>query len=143
MNDFAERSARFELRQKEAFNTNRKNLMQLLQKHAITSILIEFNGSDDEGGIQAVTISKDGATIDMPDERTVYVMAQWAEMESRETSLLELAESVAMDAITLCHSGWENNEGAFGNIVIDPAEDMIAIEHNNRLLSYETFNHSL
>jgi hypothetical protein len=48
-------------------------------------------------------------------------------------------ETLAYEVLAMTHCGWENNDGAFGDIVFDVAERTITLEYNERYSSFEHF----
>src|SRR3546814_14258363 len=56
----------------------------------------------------------------------------------RHFQLEDALSSFAENAVCDHHGGWENGEGAYGEIVIDVASGGVTITHNARFIDYDT-----
>jgi hypothetical protein len=77
---------------------------QLVQA-GLTSVIVQFDGSGDSGGVEEVTVEPEISIL--PDE------------------LRETVEDLVMDMLP---GGWENNEGGFGTFTVDVEEGSIAVD---------------
>jgi hypothetical protein len=59
-----------------------------------------------------------------------------------EISLEAAIEDLAWDYLTETHTGWEDNDGAFGTFVFDVPDRTITLKHDERFTDYRTHNHS-
>jgi hypothetical protein len=55
-------------------------------------------------------------------------------------TLQEAIESLVYDYLEETHSGWENNDGAFGTFVFDVPGRLVTLEHNERYTEVNTIN---
>jgi hypothetical protein len=71
------------------------------------------------------------------------VEALWGEAELKRSavSISAAIESLAYGALEQTHSGWENNDGAYGDIVFDVAERTITLDYNERYTASENYTH--
>ena len=51
-------------------------------------------------------------------------------------------ECLAYDVLERTHGGWENNDGAYGDITFDVAERTITLDYNERYTASENYTHS-
>lgn len=92
--------------------------LMLLAIPGLLEVGISYDGSSDDGQVveESLWVAPD---LDLPDDVV--------------KKFVDLAYA-AVDAID---PGWENNEGAFGNVVWTREEGEIKVEHNTRTYSYE------
>lgn len=69
--------------------------------------------------------------------------ALWGEVELKRSAvgISAAVESLAYDVLEQTHAGWENNDGAYGDIVFDVAERTIALDYNERYTASENYTH--
>ena len=112
--------AQIERRYQEAAEAKREEVAALceeLQQRGIREVRLEYNGFGDSGMIESVLAFGD-------DEES-------AVLDNDEQALLtEHAEN-------LLPPGWENDEGAWGVIVLDVAQRKVTRQHNWRIESSE------
>lgn len=61
---------------------------------------------------------------------------------SREGNLYDAMKELAYVWLADTHCGWENNEGAYGEVVIRVDEMLCELEHNQRIIEVSTSLHS-
>jgi|LakMenE01Jun11ns_1017448.scaffolds.fasta_scaffold9501732_2 hypothetical protein len=134
-----------------------------LLAYNVTALTLEYDGSGDSGdfGSGTVTISPDCAQINKPtteidyaDQQTIdaitrsrhvswdkFIEARRAEKNPVITA--EMCDEISDAAFDLLPGGWEINDGSFGSIIIDTANETISVEHNERYTEVrsETFNY--
>jgi hypothetical protein len=59
-----------------------------------------------------------------------------------EGNLYEALEMLAYDWLEDEHGGWENNDGAYGDLVVHVQEMMITLEHSERIMDVSTSSHT-
>ena len=120
-------------------------IMPLLTEAAIALVRIEYDGGGDEGQVHNVSAcSADGKPANLPraecdQHRLNFDGSVTVDSVDLSDALTNLAES-ALEAL---YDGWENGEGAFGEVLIDVTSGRVALEHNSRFVSYETEEHTL
>lgn len=82
-----------------------------LQAAGIETVVVEYNGSGDEGYIEDITASPDKAAVEYP------------------SPLYDDVQQVAYDLLSRHHGGWEINEGSNGTITINVKERKAVIHH--------------
>lgn len=58
-----------------------------------------------------------------------------------ETTFEEAIKDLTYELIAQNHLGWENNDGAYGELVIDTATGKAGLEHSTRFVRAETDAH--
>ena len=110
---------------------NREVVLECLRSLGITRVVIEFDGCGDDGQIQDVVFEglvKDTNEIDvdvvLKNIRTHFKDNEWFhEVEEKQyKSLRNLVETYAYDTLQNSNYDWVNNDGGFGQIIIEPFE---------------------
>ncbi len=115
----------------------------------IAVITVTYDGYGDEGQIQDVTLA--GATNEetqIADEMAMPEVActSWAvpyrgDATPIETTFKAAIDDLALEMLALKHGGWEDGEGALGELVIDVAAGKATLEHSIRVVETECFTH--
>ncbi len=99
----------------------RSELLQQLRHLGIETVTAEYNGSGDDGQIETLEFG----AVEVPRDVVTAV----------EDLFYELLEQL--------YSGWEDNEGAFGQFIWNVGNDRVNLVHNMRTESYETEERNL
>lgn len=102
---------------------------------------IEYAGSGDSGSVSDVTITRDDglsfddqAAVEVLVRESHFVNGSWqAGTAGRLMTLRQALEDFAEEVLEELHGGWENNEGAEGQVVFELDRDGVAsvsVEHN-------------
>jgi hypothetical protein len=100
--------------------TNKAALFDALAAAGVTHVLVVFDGCGDSGQVEAVT----ARTGEQP-----------AALPTGDIEFLTVAaaiESLAYDFLSEVASGWENNDGAYGEFTFDVGERTITLDYNER-----------
>lgn len=117
----------------------------ILEAHGIARIVIAYDGGGDSGQINEVAAeAADGGSVALPAvgcERfaTGYDGSVVVDVTSLEAAL----EEIGTEALAAYHSGWENNDGAFGTVTIDVAARTATLDHNVYFTDSELFTTAL
>jgi hypothetical protein len=139
-----------------------KNIQQfckLLSAYNVVRVELYYDGSGDSGDfetIQIITIPTP-AQIDLSTQQTSNTTAvtvtekrtnghTWAQdTAKKENSLITVNafDEFVSDVFDLLPGGWEINDGSYGDIVVDVAEESVKIDHNERYTEVrsETFDY--
>lgn len=130
-----------ELRARAAMNAsarpgNKAALFDALAAADITNVVVEFDGSCDEGQIESVTAYTGEAAVDLPAESIAISEPRWGSvsLERRACPIAEAIEAMAYALLEEAHGGWENNDGAFGIFTFDVAKRAIWLAFNERVM---------
>ncbi len=152
MNDISEWMARYEEEQRlrktlepDATDHNKAVLFELLASAGIAKIIVDFDGYGDSGQIERVALLKADNVECLPPEGNValhIVRHDGSGVDCVEMTVPEAIERLAYDFLGQEHSGWENNDGAYGDFTFDVAERTITLEYNERFTSSEQYSHT-
>ncbi|WP_086740436.1 DUF6878 family protein [Erythrobacter colymbi] len=114
--------------------------------HGIATITISYDGCGDEGGIDGVTLSgpalADGEPVPeiaMPDMPcSTWTVPYRGDAVAIESTFESALDDLGYELIAQNHAGWENGEGAFGEVIIDVEAGRATHDHNTRYVSYDS-----
>jgi hypothetical protein len=80
----------------------------------------------------------------MPGASIEIAEAVWDQAEPKRSSVSIAAaiESLAYDVLEKTHCGWENNDGAYGDVIFDVEEGTITLDYNERYTASENYTHT-
>jgi len=131
-------------REAEQFALNKATLFNALALAGVTKVVVSFDGYGDSGQIEDIEALDVDGTIAMPDAMVELVESRSPQTESdRSMVRIETAvESLAWDVLEGTHSGWENEQGGYGDIIFDVAANSITLDYNERYEASENFTHT-
>ena len=129
----------------ELFTLNKTTLLNSLTLVGITRVIVSFDGYGDSGQIEDISASIGETPTPMPDCMIETLGTTWPQTEPAlsSISLTTAVENLAYDVLAQTHCGWENNEGAYGDLIFDTAARTITLDYNERFTSSENFTHVL
>ena len=112
--------------------------------HGIATITISYHGHGDEGAIDGVTLagpaSQEGQPapeIAMPDMPcSTWTVPYRGDAFAVETAFESALDDLGYELMAQNHAGWENGEGAFGEVIIDVEAGRATHDHNTRYVAY-------
>lgn len=122
---------------------NKAAILAALAAANITSVLVQFDGYGDSGQIESIDARHGELTVDLPEVGIAWSSVRYdgSAVDRRSTGLREALEELAYDLLGTTHPGWENNDGAFGELMFDVAEQSITLDHNSRYTEVNTSVH--
>jgi hypothetical protein len=128
----------------ELFALNKTTLLNALSQAGVTRVTVSFDGYGDSGQIENIDVRAGEDDVTMPAATIEIAESVWGEAEPKRSSvsLAAAVESLAYDVLERTHCGWENNDGAYGDIVFDVAEGVITLDYNERYTATENYAHS-
>lgn len=122
---------------------NKAALFGPLASAGITSVVVVFDGSGDEGQIESVDAYAGEAATDLPNVNVEIAVPNWngSEIERLTLPLAQAVEEIAYAFLGQTHGGWQDNEGAHGEFTFDVAERTISLDYHERLLTSEYHGH--
>jgi hypothetical protein len=128
----------------ELFALNKTTLLNALSQAGVTRVTVSFDGYGDSGQIENIDVRAGEDDVTMPAATIEIAESVWGEAEPKRSSVSIAAavESLAYDVLERTHCGWENNDGAYGDIVFDVAEGVITLDYNERYTATENYAHS-
>jgi hypothetical protein len=149
--DFADVLASINLRKtlaQERCVRNKKTLLKAMRRLGIQKIEVSYSGVGDSGAIDEVSgIGADGVIVDIVSAGSIALIrtvsnfenGSWSERSVRKRMPFhEACEEYVCDWLEANHMGWENNDGADGEVVIDLAESKVTFTHNSHYIATET-----
>ena len=136
--------ATFAKRQAEILPGNKAALFAALAAAGIQTVVIEFDGSGDEGQIESITaFTIDNAETDLPEAR-IEIREAVFDQPALSVSLQsphEIIEGMAYDFLGQTHGGWPNNDGAYGEFTFTVADQSITLDFNGRFTDSTNYQH--
>ena len=108
-----------------------KELIQLLSGLKIKRITVQYSGSGDSGQTDDIDVEPSGRA-NLLDEN----------FDDKET-IREALDRICWSAIEDEQSGFYNNEGGFGELVIDVDEKTIQLNHTNYIQETDYSEHTI
>jgi hypothetical protein len=133
--------AAYAAREAEAFASNKEALFEALDRHGIATVTVSFDGYGDEGQIQSIEV--DGNTDAVPNIRVSYreIHVDQPEAKVSDQPLEEVLRTLVFDCLAETHEYWEDNEGAFGEVIFDTANRSITLDFNERFVDSTNYQH--
>lgn len=121
-------------------------LIPLLREAAIARVEVRFDGSGDSGAVEELLCfnSADDAVacpdtaLGLPKPDQSDAVASYA-----PPTLAAALEQLTYLALERHHTGWENNDGADGQLVIDVAEASFTLECSVRFIATDDYSNEL
>lgn len=121
---------------------NKAAVLGVLRDAAIASVVVRFDGCGDSGQIEEVEATGPAGEAALPAVSVEIATATWAaEIDRRELPVAEAIEEICYDLLNGFHAGWEDNDGAFGEVVFDVAADTITLDYNGRYTAIDSETH--
>jgi len=132
--------------QAAANERNKATVIEALIAVSITRVVLTFDGAGDSGQIESVTAFRGDAKAEIPSTVISFEEVTWGRSvscASRDIPLPNAVEDLCYGYLSQMYGGWENNDGAFGEFLIDVANRNIEFEFNGRYTEYSTETHTL
>ena len=123
---------------------NKEVLFDGLRLVGIAHVLVSFDGSGDSGQIESIEARNDAdQSVTLPAAQITFAGIDWQSGAPTERRLtFEAAvEELVYDLLSDTHSGWQDNDGAYGEFCIDARARTIYLEFNERFTSSELYTH--
>ena len=144
MSDFETTYARHKELCAKVNELNKAVLFDALAPTGITRINVEFDGEGDNGQINGVSALAGDQEAQLPAAQITIQQIRWGQTEATasEFTLEAAIEALCYDYLEQEHDGWENNDGGYGEFIIDVAERTITLEFCQRYSDYNKYSHS-
>ena len=122
---------------------NKAVVFDVLAAANITSVIVEFDGESDSGGIEHVSANSGDTRTELPTGSVSFHRVHFGEDPSAmvQQTLREAVEGLCYDCLAQDNDGWENNDGAFGIFVFNVATRTIELEFNGRYSDFASSTH--
>ena len=140
---FNQKQREYALRAEELLAANKAVLFDSLAAAGIENVIVTFDGYGDSGQIERIDVEGGAGTILLPSDRIEIARTTWEspEIERLTQTVREAVETLVYDFLRQVHSGWEINDGAYGEFTFDVAERTIKLDYNERYTSSENHSH--
>lgn len=127
----------------ELLPANKAVLFDALAAAGIENVIVTFDGYSDSGQIENIEATAAAETIPLPSDRIEIARTTWGspKIEFLTQTVQETVETLVYDFLQQAHSGWEINDGAYGEFTFDVAERTIKLDYNERYTSSENYSH--
>ncbi|MBJ6721040.1 hypothetical protein I2750_12345 [Bacillus sp. PR5] len=128
----------------DLFAINKATLFDALVFTGVTTIIVTFDGYGDSGQIEDVEVKAGDDNIAMPGAMIAFAKTVWGQSgpERSTVTIATAVENLAYDVLERTHGGWENNDGAYGEVIFDVAKREITLDYNERYTASENYMHS-
>jgi len=134
--DWAAKFAADDKRRLALLLETKADFMGTCNAHGIATVEAEYDGAGDEGQVEEITAHKaDGTPVDL-EKIGLFSIGEDQDLVTYN-NLNEFADSFVCDVLEHHHNGYEINDGGFGKVVIDVAENKVRLEHNARFTDSE------
>ena len=121
---------------------NKNLIFAALAEAGIHRVTVEYDGSDDSGQIESIEAwNAANEKIPLPSLRKVQLASENPDSPVDEIGLEAAVEQLVWDYLYDNHSGWENNDGAFGTFEFSVPDRTITLQHNDRYTDVNTTTH--
>ena len=144
IDDVMAKWARREAMEVEIRPINKASILGALEASGIATVVIRFDGSGDSGQIEEICAEDaDGVSLQIPAVTLEVLELPWGTDEPVPTpmNLAQALEAEAYRLLASTHPGWENNDGAYGEFTFDVAAGVIRLDHSDRYVAIEQYDH--
>ena len=137
MGFYEDETKRFKLTKKEVFSR--------LKELSINTVITHFDGEGDSGGIEGMVCYAEIFDEESPsilgDLTVIPFDKHRVTVGGEDCSLKDQLEELVYMTLWQDHGGWENNDGAYGDIYFLVPKDKVFIEINVRFLDSVSYDH--
>jgi hypothetical protein len=122
-------------RMAEARPANKAVLLDALGRAGITSVVVNFDGSGDSGQMERIDVHAGEAEAQLPEGQIEFVepVLGYPDRSERSThTVSDAIETLVYALLEETHGGWENDDGAYGEVTFDVAKRTITLDYNER-----------
>jgi len=128
---------------KSTLSENKTALFDALATAGIDTVEVKFNGNADEGQIDGAVADGEGGDTNLQSIQVEIARVEWGnQIVTRQTlSVKDAIEKLVYDLLQQTYSGWQDNQGAYGDFLFDVAERTIRLNFNERIETSEYTQH--
>ena len=140
---FDQKQREYARRAEQILAANKTVLFDALAAAGIETVTVIFDGYGDSGQIERIDVEPGEGTILLLADRIEIARTIWEspEIERQTQTVHEAIETLVYDFLRQTHSGWEINDGAYGEFTFDVAGRTIKLDYNERYTSSENYSH--
>jgi hypothetical protein len=105
---------------------------------------VAFDGEGDSGQIESIIAYKSDAETPLPRHAVTLKAVDWNGVQQPDDalSLPEAVERLCYDFLEQAHGGWENNDGAFGEFILNVTDRTVSLDFSSRYTDVYTTTHT-
>lgn len=119
---------------------NLRRIIPILIAHQITYVTVSFDGGGDDGSINDISFDPGDQNTPVKNAPVEYLATarlfddgRWTtQLAPQQTTLSEAIEELTYDYLNETGVDWCNNDGGFGELVIDVAQNTVSLDINVR-----------
>jgi hypothetical protein len=121
--------------------TNKAALLAALAAGGATHVVVTFDGCGDSGQIESVEARNGDTPIPLPKGKVPIIRVASRNLSTQEVpeDIEQALENFVYDVLRQSFPGWENNDGAFGEILFDVGKQLVVLDFNARYTDSEHF----
>lgn len=122
---------------------NKAAVFDALVAAGASRVVISFDGYGDSGQVESIEAHAGDEPIEVPQGSIELSVAEWGSPTpaTKLVSIEEALEKLAYEFLEETHSGWGNNDGAYGDFTFDVANRSIMLNYNERYTASEHYQH--
>lgn len=117
---------------------NLSRVLPVLRENNVVEVVVEFDGYGDSGSIQSVTYDAnelDGGAVhvEFSGVESVFQGGKWERMRrDKRMTLDDAIEALTYDYLAETNVNWYDNDGGYGELIIDVIGGTVSLEVNTR-----------
>jgi hypothetical protein len=129
---------------KQANALNKITVFDALAAARITRVVVTFDGEGDSGQIQEAIAYIEAKETSIPELTIPFNSAPWnaTELAITESTLEETIKDLCWDYLSDQYGGWENNDGGYGEFILNVAQREIELDFYARYTDSTHYNHT-
>lgn len=142
--DWEIKAAERSRREAELFDLNKTALFDALAAADVTEVAVNFDGYGDEGQIESVEARICAVVVAMPEGAVAIIELTFDQTEPKHSSIsiAEAIERMAYDVLYRTCGGWQDGDGAYGDVVFDVEERIITLDFNERYTASNNYTYT-
>ena len=142
-NAFDQKQREYAHRAEEILAANKGVLFDSLAAAGIATVTVIFDGYGDSGQIERIDVEPGEGTVPLPSDRIEIARTIWEsqEIEHQTLTVQEAIETLVYDFLRQVHSGWEINDGAYGEFTFTVVDQSITLDFNERFTDSTNYQH--
>ena len=126
-------------------DSNKGILLEILEREGVETATVSFNGSGDDGQVEESDLSPKIKKIVVVGSKirqgTMWDGGKAITRWKHDCTVEEIIQSICYEALEVTHGGWENEDGAYGEIVFHVKDGIVKMDFNERVVQTELHEH--
>lgn len=114
-------------------------IFSILEKYGIDRVIVSYDGSGDSGEVYNTQLDGKVECIETINQNSNIDMEKFKKVGVTfcKDNIMDCVESISMKIVGDKEGGWENNDGARGDVFWHINLKQITLEHQQRVMEYE------